>query len=70
MQNVNEMRTNLSELYSDLKSGKVDRKDVKELTNICGKMINSAMVQVKYYAERKEVPKIAFLDEPRTGRRT
>lgn len=66
MKNVNEMRENLSSLYSDLRKGSVDRKDVKELTNICGKMINSAMVQVKYYAERKEMPDITFLNETKT----
>jgi len=68
MKNVNEMRDNLADLYADLRSGKADRKDVKELTNICGKMINSAMVQVKYYAERKETPEIDFLNEKSSRR--
>lgn len=63
MKNVSKMRDNLSDLYNDLRNGKADRKDVKELTNICGKMVSSAMVQVKYYAERKETPQIAFLNE-------
>ena len=63
MKNVNEMRDNLSQLYNDLRKGKVERNDVKELTNICGKMISSAAIQVKYYSERKEIPNIPFLSE-------
>lgn len=63
MRNVNEMRSELSKLYADLRSGKADRRDVKEMTNICGKILNSALIQVKYYAERKETPSIKFLDE-------
>lgn len=69
MQNVSEMRDELSELFRELRANKIDRKDVKEMTNICGKMISSAMVQVKYYAERKEVPQIPFLSEPEKTRR-
>jgi hypothetical protein len=66
MKNASEMRNKLSTLFDDLRTGSVDRKDVKELTNICGKMISSAAAQVKYSSERKEIPQIAFLDEPKS----
>lgn len=32
-----------------------------ELANVAGKMINSAKVQIEYYALRKETPEVAFL---------
>jgi hypothetical protein len=63
MKNVNELRTELSSLYADLRSGKIDRKEVSELTNIASKMISSAMTQVSYYHQRNEAPNIAFLNE-------
>ena len=64
MKTASSMRDDLAKLYEDLRAGRVDRKDVKEMTNIAGKIISSAAVQVKYFAERKERPDIAFLNEP------
>jgi len=31
------------------------------MANVAGKMINSAKVQIEYYALRKETPEVAFL---------
>lgn len=62
MKNVNELRDNLAEVFQSLKGGNMDPKTATELANLAGKMINSAKVQVEYYALRKEQPKITFLD--------
>jgi hemerythrin-like domain-containing protein len=35
--------------------------EAAELANLAGKMINSAKVQIEYYALRKQVPNIDFL---------
>jgi len=41
-----------------------------EFANIAGKMINSAKVQIEYYALCKEKPEITFLkDDSKTGKK-
>lgn len=62
MNNVNELRDHLSQVFTDLKSGAIKHTDAGELANLAGKMINSAKVQIEYYALRKESPKIKFLE--------
>jgi hypothetical protein len=49
-------------VFKGLKDGTVKHNDASELANLAGKMINSAKVQVEYYALRKEAPRIAFLE--------
>jgi 5-formyltetrahydrofolate cyclo-ligase len=61
MKNVEELRTRLSEVFIGLQDGTIKHKDASELANLAGKMINSAKVQVEYYALRKEAPLIPFL---------
>ena len=61
MKNANELRAALSKVFTDLQNGDIQAKDASELANIAGKMINSAKVQVEYYALRKESPEISFL---------
>lgn len=61
MENVEELRVQLSEVFAGLKAGNIKPKDAAELANLAGKMINSAKVQVEYYALRKEAPEINFL---------
>jgi hypothetical protein len=41
--------------------GDIKPKEAGELANVAGKMINSAKVQLEYYALRKETPTIDFL---------
>jgi len=59
--NVHELRDQLAEVFTSLKNGAIEHKDAAELANLAGKMINSAKVQVEYYALRKEAPNIDFL---------
>lgn len=61
MGNVEELRKELSAVFADLRAGKTKFKEAAELANLAGKMINSAKVQVEYYALRKETPDISFL---------
>lgn len=62
MKNVNELRDQLSAVFADLRGGAIKHTDAAELANIAGKMINSAKIQLDYYALRKEAPVIPFLD--------
>ena len=61
MKNVNELRDQLALVFAGLQSGTIPHKDAAELANLAGKMINSAKVQVEYFALRKEAPNIDFL---------
>lgn len=62
MKNANELRNELSAVFAGLKDGTIKPSEAAEMSNVAGKMINSAKVQVEYYALRKEQPKIAFLE--------
>jgi len=61
MKNVEELRNELSAVFVELKAGTIKPKEAAELANLAGKMINSAKVQVEYFALRKEAPFINFL---------
>jgi 5-formyltetrahydrofolate cyclo-ligase len=61
MKNVTELREQLSQVFNELRSNTIKHTDAAELANIAGKMINSAKVQLEYYALRKESPTISFL---------
>jgi len=61
MKNVTELRDQLSQVFNELRNNTVKHTDAAELAKIAGKMINSAKVQLEYYALRKESPTISFL---------
>lgn len=61
MNNLKELREELSEVFARLKGGSLDAKDAKELNNSAGKIINSAKVELEYYNLRKETPNIPFI---------
>lgn len=61
MNNVTELRDELSKVFSELKKGTIPHTDAAELANIAGKMISSARTQLDYYALRGETPDIDFL---------
>ena len=63
MNNVNELRAELAQVFAQLKAGAIKPGEAAELANIAGKMIGSAKVQVEYYALRKESPNIEFLKD-------
>ena len=61
MKNVVELRENLSNAFDLLLRGEIETKTVAEMTNLAGKMINSAKVQLEYHNLRQDTPKIKFL---------
>jgi len=63
MQNVNKLRDELVQVFHQLKAGEIKPGEASELANLAGKMIQSAKVQVDYYALRKESPDITFLED-------
>ncbi|WP_439856203.1 hypothetical protein [Pseudomonas yamanorum] len=63
MKNAEELRKNLSEVFRQLQTGELKPAEAAELANLGGKMINSAKVQVEYFALRKEAPRIAWLEQ-------
>jgi len=62
MKNAEQVRDRLSQIFDSLESGEIDAKKASEFANLAGKMINSAKVQVEYYALKKEQPNINFLE--------
>ena len=62
MKNVDQVRDRLSLIFDQLESGEIDAKKAAEFANLAGKMINSAKVQVEYYALKNEHPTIGFLE--------
>jgi hypothetical protein len=61
MNNIVELRKELSSIFQGLLDGTVENKDACELNNTAGKIINTVKVQLVYAALRKEMPDIAFL---------
>lgn len=62
MKNAEELRGELARTFALLRAGEIKPSEAAELANIAGKMIGSAKVQVEYYALRKEVPRIEWLE--------
>ena len=63
MKNINELRTNLADLFTQIKEGTVDVKVAAEMNNTAGKIIQSIKVQNEYAELRKEAPSIAFMND-------
>lgn len=62
MKTVTQLRNELADVFDQLNAGIIKPKEAGELANVAGKMINSAKVQLEYYALRKETPTIDFLN--------
>jgi hypothetical protein len=63
METAGMLRKEMKTIQEDLRSGKISVNEAKEHANIAGKMINSAKIQVEYYALLGETPKIDFLKD-------
>jgi len=63
METAGTLRKEMKTIQEDLRSGKISVNEAKEHANIAGKMINSAKIQVEYYALLGETPKIDFLKD-------
>ena len=62
MQNIKQLRNELSNVFTGLKDGSIEPKTATEMNNAAGKIINTVKVQLEYAALRKEKPEIDFLD--------
>lgn len=61
MKNMIDLRTELAQVFDELRSGSIKPKEAAEMNNTAGKIINSVKVELDYYALRKEKPSIPFL---------
>jgi len=61
MNNAEELRTELANVFVDLKAQKLKPSEAAQFANLAGKMISSAKAQIEYYVMRNETPVIAFL---------
>ena len=64
MKNVKELRDHLAKNFGALGDGTLDTKDAEAMTNIAGKMISSAVAQLKMAEINGDRVSIAFLREP------
>lgn len=60
--NIKDLRDSLLESFDQLKKGNLKTKEAKELTNMSGKIILSAKVELDYNKFMKLERKIDFLD--------
>ena len=63
METATSVRDEIRDLQRALKAGRITVSEAKEHGNLIGKMLNSAKIQVEYYALLKETPKIDFLKD-------
>jgi len=61
IQNIKQLRDDLSKVYEDLRSGKLEPREAKEINNTAGKLISTVKVQLDYAGLRGEKPEIDFL---------
>jgi len=59
--NINDLREQLCELFDRLGVGSMDAKQAKEINNAAGKIIGTVKVQLEYSELRDEKPDIDFL---------
>ena len=62
MNNMTELRDEFAKTYKKLKKGKTDTKTAAQLSNVAGKIIISAKVQIEYNTLTKSGRKIEFLE--------
>jgi hypothetical protein len=58
---MTDLRDRLSKVYGFLEREEIDVGRAKELANVAGKMIKSAVAQADYAAYRKEIVDIPFM---------
>jgi len=60
--NIEDLRHEIINVFEDLRSEKLEAKRAHELSNAAGKIIGTVGLQIKYAAQRNEVPNIPFLN--------
>jgi hypothetical protein len=61
MNNITELRAELSKLFNDLKAGEVEVKTASEMNNSAGKIINTIKVELEYFSMLGDKPDIEYL---------
>ena len=61
MKNINDLTTELAQVFQDLKDEKLTPKIASEMNNAAGKLINSIKIQLEYSHLRQEKPDITFM---------
>jgi len=61
IENIRDLRDDLIQLYEDLKEKRIGLKEVKELTNTAGKIMNSAKLELEYRSFVGNKEEILFL---------
>ena len=59
---LNEWNEEFDEIFFGLRAGSIDVKLACEASNAYGKRINAAKLELLYSEQKKETPKIPFLD--------
>lgn len=59
---ITSLRDDLIQIYQDARAGKTDYTELNAITNVAGKVINTARVQLKYHAHLKRQQIIPFLE--------
>lgn len=62
IKNIKELTNDLAKNYEKLTKGQLTEKRAKEISNMAGKIINSAKVNLEYNSYMKFKRKIDFLD--------
>ena len=61
--NANDLRVQLSAVFEDLRAGKISVDEADSFANLGGKIIGSAVAQVKYNEMRNSSTVIEFLED-------
>tara|TARA_R110000851_G_C12895650_1_gene547602 strand:+ start:530 stop:718 length:189 start_codon:yes stop_codon:yes gene_type:complete len=61
MQNITELRKSLADNYQQMKDGKMEIKEGKELSNCAGKIIQSLKVELEYQVLLGTTKEIEYL---------
>ena len=63
MNNITDLRNELSTLFNDLRDGKIETKTAQEMNNCAGKIINTLKVELEYYSLLGDKPEVDYLDK-------
>ena len=58
----NELRSDLTKVYNELRNGEINKGTAKEIANVAGKILSSAKTQLDYNKWVKNESKIDFFD--------
>lgn len=60
--NLQELTKQLSDNFQDLQTGKLEIEKAKEISNLAGKLLKGAKLQLEYNSQMKYDKKIEFLE--------